>query len=150
MSLIDIDRAKLHLRVDVDDEDALISAQLVAAERLSMAWIRRNVYADQSALDAAIQAAPASLSAATAAYEAALALANQLPNAIERAAATTAAQEAYEDAQADAKRTRRGVVVDDLFASAALLTLGALYENRELLDPPPVAQLLLDPLRAYG
>lgn len=150
MSLIDLDRAKLHLRVDTDDEDALITGQLVAAERLSMAWIRRNVYADQAALNAAVLAVPAALSAATAAYEAALALASELPNAMERAAAVAAAQEAYEDAQGDAKRTRRGVVVEELFISAVLLTLGALYENRELLDPPPVAQLLLDPLRAYG
>lgn len=150
MSLISLDRAKLHLRVDMDDEDALITGQLVAAERLSMVWIRRNVYADQAALDAAVLAVPAALSAATDTHEAALALANELPNDIERTAAIVAAQEAYEDAQGDAKRTRRGVVVDDLFTSAALLTLGALYENRELLDPPPVAQLLLDPLRAYG
>lgn len=150
MSMISIDRAKLHLRVDTDDEDMLITGQLVAAERLSMAWIRRNVYADKTALDAALLAAPTALAAATAAYEVALALANELPNAVEQQAAIAVAQEAYEDAKGEAKRSRRGIVLDELFTAAALLTLGALYENRELLDPPPVAQLLLDPLRAYG
>lgn len=149
-TLVTLERAKLHLRVDGDDEDMLIEGQLAAAECLAMAWIRRNVYVNAAALEAAMAAVPAALSAATAAYEAALALAKELPNAIERDAAIAAAQQAYADAQGEAKRTRRGLVLDDLFTCAALLTLGALYENRELLEPPPVAQLLLDPLRAYG
>ena len=150
MSLVALERAKQHLRVDADDEDALIMGQLMAAERLAMAWIRRDVYADAEALAVAVAAVPAALSAATAAYEAALGQAMDMPNAIERHAAIASAQENYEDAQGIAKRTRRGRVLDDLFTSGVLLTLGALYENRELLDPPPVAQLLLDPLRAYG
>ena len=150
MSLIALERAKLHLRVDANDEDALITGQLMAAERLAMAWIRRNVYVDAQALATAVAAAPAVLTAATTAYDDALALAMELPNALERHAAIAAAQENYDDAQGEAKRTRRGMVLDDLFTSGVLLTLGALYENREILEPPPVAQLLLDPLRAYG
>lgn len=150
MSLIAIERAKQHLRVDGPDEDALITGQLMAAERLAMAWIRRNVYADAQALAAAVEAVPAVLSEATGAYEDALEQAKALPNALERHAAIAAAQENYDDAQGEAKRTRRGRVLDDLFTSGVLLTLGALYENREMLEPPPVTQLLLDPLRAYG
>lgn len=150
MSLIPLERAKLHLRVDTDDDDLLITGQLVAAESLAMAWIRRNVYATREELTAALQAVPANLAAATVAYEAELAMAMEAPTALERHAAIAAAQEAFGDAQGDAKRTRRGQVVGDLFASAVLLTLGALYDNRELLEPPAVAQCLLDPLRAYG
>lgn len=148
--LVSLPSAKLHLRVDTSDEDALITSKLIASERLAMAWIRRNVYADAEALAAAVQAAPVALSAATAAYEAALALANAATNELERQAAVSAAQEAYTDAQGEVKRTRRGVVLDGLFESAVLLTLGQLYENRELLEPPSAAQMLLDPLRAYG
>ena len=82
--------------------------------------------------------------------EAALALANQLPNAIERDAAIAAAAGAYQTAKAEAKLTRCGMVVNDLFTSAVLLTLGALYADRdELAEPPRAAQYLLQPLRAY-
>lgn len=149
-TLVDLDRAKLHLRVDEGDEDALIEGQLSAAERISMAWIRRNVYADQTALDAAVAAAPGQLTTASEAYQLALAAAMVVSDAVERTAAIEAAREAYDDAQAAVRRARRGVVLDDLFASAVLLTLGALYKDRELTEPPQVAQWLLDPMRFYG
>ena len=114
-TLVDLEHAKLHLRVDTGDEDTLITGQLGAAEALSMNWIRRKVFATQDALDAAIAALPAD-----------------------------------QEDDAEAKLTRRGIVVNDLFVSAVLLTLGALYANREVDKPPSAAQWLLDPLKVYA
>ncbi len=149
-TLVDLEYAKTHLRVDAGDEDLLIAGQLSAAERLAMSWIRRNIYKDQTALDAAVADVESFLGAAADTYEAALAEAMALPNVLAKQSAISAAQENLKDAQGEAKLTRRGRVLDGLFTSAVLLTLGALYENRELQSPPPVAQLLLEPLRAYG
>ena len=53
MSLIDLPTAKLHLRVDVDDEDALIELYIGAAETAASDFLNRNVYATQADLDAA-------------------------------------------------------------------------------------------------
>lgn len=53
MSLIDLPTAKLHLRVDVDDEDALIGLYIGAAETAACDFLNRNVYGTQADLDAA-------------------------------------------------------------------------------------------------
>ena len=53
MSLVDLEAAKLHLRVDGEDEDSLIQIYLDAAEQAAIDFLNRNVYADQEALDAA-------------------------------------------------------------------------------------------------
>lgn len=149
-TIVSIDRAKLHLRVDGNDEDSLITGQLMAAELLSVSWLRRRVFADQDALNAAVSEVPAALAAATAAHEVALASAAAIENAVERSAAIAAADDAYQTAQAEAKLIRCGMVVNDLFTSAVLLTLGALYADRdELAEPPRAAKFLLQPMRAY-
>lgn len=55
MSLVDLEAAKLHLRVDDEDEDSLIQIYLDAAEQAAIDFLNRNVYADQEALDAAAE-----------------------------------------------------------------------------------------------
>jgi len=72
MPIVTLPEAKLHLRVDHSDEDALISVWIAAAEESARQHIERNIYADATALSTAIDAAPAALTAATSAYEAAV------------------------------------------------------------------------------
>lgn len=55
MSLIDIDTAKMHLRVDSEEEDDLIALYLAAAEASAVEFLNRNVYANQAALEAAAE-----------------------------------------------------------------------------------------------
>lgn len=47
--LVNLDTAKLHLRVDHDDEDALIELYTSAAEISAAAWLGRSIYADETA-----------------------------------------------------------------------------------------------------
>lgn len=149
-TLVLLEYAKTHLRVDTSDEDQLITGQLAAAESISMSWIRRKVFSTQAELEAAVSGVGAGLDAAAVTRDAALAAAEALSNPDARASAVAGADEAYQSAIAEAKLIRRGVVLNDQFRSAVLITLGALYEGRQISDPPQVAQWLLDPLRAYG
>lgn len=55
MSLIDLDTAKMHLRVDGDEEDSVIEIYLAAAEAAAVQFLNRNIYATQSALEAAAE-----------------------------------------------------------------------------------------------
>ncbi len=52
--MLDLDFVKLHLRVIGTDEDALIALYASAAENNAVRYMNRAVYADQSALDAAV------------------------------------------------------------------------------------------------
>jgi hypothetical protein len=53
---ITLEVAKMHLRVDGTDEDALITLMSSAAEGSAVAYLNRQVYVDQDALDAAVVA----------------------------------------------------------------------------------------------
>ena len=72
MSFVTLEEAKLHLRVDGTDEDALIGVYIAAAEKSAIALLDRGVYADGTALGVAKAAAPVELDSAIAAYEAAM------------------------------------------------------------------------------
>ena len=72
MSFVTLAEAKLHLRVDGTDEDALIGLYINAAEQAAIKALDRGVYADNTALQTAMTAAPAELTAATAAKDAAV------------------------------------------------------------------------------
>lgn len=56
MAFVTLQAAKNHLRVDGDDENLLIQLKLDAAEEQATAYLQRNVYADQTALDNAVTA----------------------------------------------------------------------------------------------
>lgn len=49
MSIITLSVAKLHLRVDANDEDTTIQLYLDAAEESAANYLNRNIYADESA-----------------------------------------------------------------------------------------------------
>jgi hypothetical protein len=59
MSLIDLQLAKGHLRVDGDADDPLIALYLAAAEQSACDFIDRQLFPDQAALDAAVAAGTA-------------------------------------------------------------------------------------------
>ena len=83
MSFVTLAEAKLHLRVDGTDEDAMILLYISAAEQAAINALDRGVYADNTALQTAMTAAPAALTTATAAKEAAVAAAEALTDADE-------------------------------------------------------------------
>jgi len=157
MSFVQLAEAKLHLRVDGTDEDALIGFYITAAEQMAIALLDRGVYADGTALGVARAAAPAELTAATVTYTAAIAAAQALADTTEQAAATQAAEYAYLRAQVAYRKAMDGIVVNDTIKSAVLLIVGHLYAHREdVLSGVSVAKLpngaewLLAPYKVYA
>lgn len=149
MSIVSLADAKLHIRIDHDEEDSLIQVYLDAAEESAAQYIDRNIYESQIALSAAIVAAPAGLEAATALYDAAI-------EAAETDAATAGAEFVYASAMSETRKTLSGVVMNASIRSAVLLTLGNLYANRESVtvtngqnaaELPMGVRFLLNPYR---
>ena len=157
MSFVALPEAKLHLRADGTDEDALIGVYIAAAEQSAVSLLDRGVYADGTALGAARAAALGELAAASATYTAAIAAAQALADTTEQAAATQAAGYAYLRAQVAYRQTMDGMVVNDVIKSAVLLIVGHLYAHREdVLSGVSVAKLpngaewLLAPYKVYA
>lgn len=150
MSIVTLADAKLHLRVTGDDENTLIQAHLNAAEQLAASWMGRALFADQGALTTARAAVPSQLSAATTAYIAAVDAAALIDDETEAGIALEAAEQDYQKAQTTARMTHSGLVINDLVKAAVLLTVGALYADRETAEPPKAAQHLLQPHKLYG
>ena len=124
MSFVQLSEAKLHLRVDGTDEDAMIGLYINAAEQAAIKAMDRGVYADNTALQTAMAAAPAALTAAAAAKEAAVTSAEALTDADEKAAALKAAENAYMRALVAYRQVFDGIVVNDQIKAAVLLTVG--------------------------
>lgn len=157
MSFVTLAEAKLHLRVDGTDEDALIGIYINAAEQAAIKAMDRGVYADNTALQAAMTAAPAALTAATAAYTAAVTAADAMTDATEQAAALQVAETAYMRAQVAYRQAFDGIVVSDQIKAAVLLTVGHLFANREdvvagasVSALPHGADCLLQPYKVYA
>ena len=157
MSFVTLAEAKLHLRVDGTDEDALIGLYINAAEQAAIKAMDRGVYADNTALQTAMTAAPAALTTATAAKEAAVTSAEALTDADEKAAALQAAETAYMRAQVAYRQAFDGIVANDQIKAAVLLTVGHLYANREdvvvgvsVTALPAGVDCLLQPFKVYA
>ena len=157
MSFVQLSEAKLHLRVDGTDEDAMIGLYINAAEQAAIKAMDRGVYADNTALQTAMAAAPAALTAATAAKEAAVTSAEALTDADEKAAALQAAETAYMRALVAYRQVFDGIVVNDQIKAAVLLTVGHLYANREdvvvgvsVTALPAGVDCLLQPFKVYA
>ena len=157
MSFVQLTEAKLHLRVDGTDEDALIGLYINAAEQAAVKAMDRGVYADGTALQTAITAAPAALTTATAAYTAAVTAADAMTDTTEQTAALQVAETAYMRAQVAYRQAFDGIVVNDTIKAAVLLTTAHLYANREdvvagvsVAQMPNGAEWLLQPYKVYA
>lgn len=157
MSFVTVDEAKLHLRTEGTDEDALIGIYIAAAELAAVKALDRGVYADNTALQAAMTAAPAALVAATAAKDAAVTAAEAMTDAAEQAAALQVAETAYMRALVAYRQVFDGILVNDQIKAAVLLTVGHLFANREdvvvgasVSALPHGADCLLQPYKVYA
>lgn len=156
MSIVTLEQAKAHLRVDGTDEDALIEVYLDAAEQSAADYMERNLYEAAGDLADAIAAVHDAMAAATATYEADVEAAEAIDDAVERAIALRRADSIYAAAQDSAARTCSGMVMTQAVRSAVLLLVGHLYQNRsavvdssraQVAEAPLAVRWLLDPHR---
>lgn len=157
MSFVQLAEAKLHLRVDSADEDALIGVYITAAEQMAIALLDRGVYADGTALGVAKAAAPGELDTAIAAYESAMAAAEALADETAKAAAIQTAGNGLLRAKVAYRQAMDGMVVNEAINAAVLLIVGHLYVNREdvvtgvsVAQMPNGAEWLLQPYKVYA
>lgn len=157
MTFVTLPEAKLHLRVDGTDEDALIGLYINAAEQSAVSLLDRGVYVDGTALTAAKEAAPGELDTAIAAYEAAMTAAEDLTDETAISAVIQAAGNDLLRAKVTYRQTMDGIVVNDQIKAAVLLTVGHLYANREdvvagasVAALPNGADYLLQPYKVYA
>ena len=157
MIFVTTSEAKLHLRVDSADEDALIGVYITAAEQMAIALLDRGVYADDTALGVAKAAAPGELDTAIAAYESAIAAAEALPGETAIAAALQTAGHDLLRAKVAHRQAMDGMVVNEAIKAAVLLIVGSLYAQREdvvvgvsVAQLPNGAEWLLAPYKVYA
>lgn len=149
MSYIDLTTAKLHIRVDASNEDTLIQVWIDTAESQVSEFMNRNVYADSTALNAAIADAPAAFTSAAGAYDAAITAAMSIERGPKREAALRYATDALQKAIRDSDYTMRGIVVNSSIKAAALLAIDTFYENRgEDSALPAASRSLARPYRS--
>lgn len=130
MSVIAIDLAMHHLLAEPEDQ-ALVQAQLDAAEGAAMNFLNRCFYLDQVALDQARSGVPAAMLAAKEANAAAVAAAEQEQDHALRCRLLDHARQALADAYDQADAIAYGMVINPAIQAACLLKLGHLFANRE-------------------
>ena len=157
MIFVTTSEAKLHLRADSADEDALIGVYITAAEQMAIALLDRGVYADGTALGVAKAAAPGELDTAIAAYESAIAAAEALADETAKAAFIQTAGNGLLRAKVAHRHAMDGMVVNEAIKAAVLLIVGSLYTQREdvvvgvsVAKLPNGAEWLLAPYRVYA
>lgn len=157
MSFVQLAEAKLHLRVDGTDEDALIGLYINAAEQAAIKALDRGVYVDGTALGVAKAAAPGELDTAIAAYESAIAAAEALADESAKAASIQTAGNGLLRAKVAHRHAMDGMVVNEAIKAAVLLIVGHLYANREdvvagvsVAQMPNGAEWLLQPYKVYA
>ena len=142
---ITLEQAVAHLRAETDDPR--LQAMLDGAERSVIEALDRNVYADSSALAAAIAAAPATLATAKTAYDVAMTAAEALDDADLQASAELYAESAWRAAQAASDRTQYGIVVNADIKAAILLQLQHLFDGADTVS---AVASLVQPHRRLG
>ena len=143
MSVITIEEAKLHQRIDHDDEDLDIQSKLDAAESMVAQFLGRYFYKDESDLKSAF---------------------NQIDQIQERFATEQLAlqnliefdenlysglvKQKRRDAERVISMIVNGIVFNSQIRAGILLTFGYLYEIREdIEDLPQAAKNVIQPYR---
>lgn len=153
MSVIAIDLAMHHLLAEPEDQ-ALVQAQLDAAEEAAIQFLNRRFYLDQVALDEARAGVSAALQLAKEANTAAIAAAEAEQDQTLRCRLLDHARQALADAYDKADAVAYGMVLNPAIQAACLLKLGHLFANREevvtgstAVELPLASQHLLMPYR---
>lgn len=153
MSVIAIDLAMHHLLAEPEDQ-ALVQAQLDAAEEAAIQFLNRRIYLDQVALDEARAGVSAALQLAKEANTAAIAAAEAEQDQTLRCRLLDHARQALADAYDKADAVAYGMVLNPAIQAACLLKLGHLFANREevvtgstAVELPLASQHLLMPFR---
>lgn len=131
MSLIDLAKARAHVRVPPTYPDSQITPYLNGAVKAATQFLNRNVYATAEDLATATAAAPAAMAAAAAAYTSAVAAANAVADEAVRNELRSAASIVYREALDAARMALLGIVLEDDIETGILLLFGHLFENRE-------------------
>lgn len=155
MSLVPIETARAHLRVEADYPADQIQPYLDAATDSALQFINRAVYATEDEVATAKAAVPAALVLAAAERDAAIAAAEQVADCDARSWLVAQAGADYAAALKRAREIGLAIPINASITAAILLTLGHLDENREevargvsVTQLPIGAQHLLWPYRA--
>jgi hypothetical protein len=130
---ITLDQARAHVKADGDD-DEMVSAYLALAYTMVGNACNRSLYADQEASDTDYLVALSQLQEAEHARYAAIANA-------ETNAQVAAIKDRYHQIIGNLKKRINGIPIDGTIDAAVLITLHALYHQRE--DVPEVPQRAL-------
>lgn len=153
MPVIAIDLAMHHLLAEPEDQ-ALVEAQLCAAEDAAMNFLNRRFYLDQVALDAARAGVQEMMQEAKEANAAAVDAADAEQDHTIRCRLLEHARKALAAAYDQADAIAYGMVINPSIQAACLLKLGHLFANREevvtgatAVELPLASQHLLMPHR---
>ena len=130
MSIVSIEDARAHCRVDSDYPSEQLQPYIDGAVGAAAAYLNRYLYADDDALIAAQDGVADAIGSASEAYADAKAAAAALSNADAADAALEVAESRWHAAKVDAARTTHGMVASAVIVAAIKLTIGSLYENR--------------------
>jgi len=154
MSLISIEQARAHVRVEDDYPVEQLQTAVDGAQDAAQAYLNRRVYPSKDALAAERAAYPAAVGVAASARDQAIASAGLIEDSEQRSAALRIAGVVYQEAMGEAAKCLHGLVVNPSILSGMLLTLGHLYANRsdvvvgaQAIELPQGAKVLLRPYR---
>lgn len=127
MRFFTLEQAKLHCRVDNDDEDQLLEIYASAAERMCEQKIKRKIFMDVEEMQTALVSSGAALRSTLAEYDADMAI---LAVDGDRVLRINRVSRLNSDL-AEIYMVEHGIVINDSIRAAAALMLGHLYRNRE-------------------
>lgn len=153
MSILTIEEAMQHLRVNDSAATNDILEKLAAAEDHAMQFLNRNVYKLESELMAAKVQAEIQIPLIHEAYSSTMQRASLMDYQFGRRALEDSASAAQAEQMARVRRTFAAIVINPSIRAAILLILGHLFENREdvtaaaAFELPNGAKSLLWPYR---